>query len=211
MSQPRQPKPVKIDHRRGQDNAFEGGAAGARLLQQHRPGHRMAEREKGRPARGFEHLPPQRVEVALIGGKIPHMAFARVRGQPFGAALPAPIQNHDVEVSIEQLGRDLEIFFEEFGPAGENCDRAGAGSAGAPARNSKAEFRRPDGRGDGAGGRRVERGDAKLHSNSLLRRARRARLSPRRPAQKQDGALLRRPFRSLHHFSRAACGRAKAL
>ena len=97
----------------------------------------MAERKKRRPAQGFEDFAAQGVKIALIGVKIADMAFAAMRREPVGAALPAPVQNDDVEVSFAEIGRDLEIFLEELGPAREDRDCPGAIAVAAPARDAK--------------------------------------------------------------------------
>src|ERR1700730_9501362 len=97
----------------------------------------MAKREPRGPAERFEDLFHQGVEIALISPEIANMAFAGIIRESAGQALPAPIQDRDIEVPAQQFADDLKIFFDEFRASRQDRDRSGASRAAAPTRRSQ--------------------------------------------------------------------------
>jgi Uncharacterized protein conserved in bacteria (DUF2252) len=74
----------------------------------------------------------------------------------FDEALPAPIQDRDIEVPAQQFSDDFKIFFDEFRASRQNRDRSCASRAAAPACRPQVPIVPcRDGRDDGAGRRRI--------------------------------------------------------
>jgi hypothetical protein len=133
----------------------------------------MAEREPRGPTKRFEDLFHQGIEIALKSPEIADMAFAGIIRKSAREALPAPIQDRDIEVPAEQFADDLKIFFDEFRAPWQNRDRSGASRAAAPARRSQVPIvPRHDGVDNGAGRRRIFQHRAKFHREISLRWAR---------------------------------------
>ena len=164
-------QPINVNHWRGQDHAREWRAAGARLCKGDSRAHGMAKREPRGPAERFEDLFHQGVEIALKGPEIVDMAFAGIIHEAAREALPAPIEDRDIEVPAQQFADDFKIFFDEFRASRQNRDRSGASRAAAPARRPQVPIvPRRDRRDDGAGGCRIFQDRAKIHREiSLLR------------------------------------------
>jgi len=70
----------------------------------------MAEREPGRPAVRFKDLFNQSIEIALIGAEIANMTFAGIAREAAGVALPAPIQDRDIEIPAQQFADNSKYF-----------------------------------------------------------------------------------------------------
>ena len=100
----------------------------------------MAEREPGRPAVRFEDLFNQSIEITLIGAEIANMAFAGIAREAAGVALPAPIQDRDIEIPAQQFADNLEVFFNEFRASRQNRDGSGALFAATPTRRPQGPF-----------------------------------------------------------------------
>src|SRR5690606_543733 len=128
-------------------------------------------------------------EVAVVFPEAAHVSLAWIGKLPLRTALTAPIHGGDGEAAAAQVGDDLEIFFDELGPAAKQADRAASRHARRiPAR--KAQLRaviaaeRPDGSParDGVLGERYQ-----LHGRSSTAQGdssppsyRRGRLTPLR-------------------------------
>ena len=103
-----------------------------------RAAHRMPDGEDRRRTIRQHDLVHQRLEVALVFGKVADMALARIGQRALGTALTAPVESGDSKAAGAQFTHGLEIFLDELGAALEQAHRALAARRRKPARKAHA-------------------------------------------------------------------------
>ena len=143
-------------HRRRENDAVEPALAAGDGANHNGRAHGMSEREIRRRTIRQHHLAHEHFEVEIELGEIAHIALVAVAERALRQPLPAPIQDGDGKAAAAQIADRLEIFFDPFGAARENADRAAA--AGRRRKARKADLHAVRGlehAADGAFGNRI--------------------------------------------------------
>ena len=130
---------AELDQRRGQHHAVEPAMAAVRGADENRRAGGMAEREDRRRTIRQHDLAHEGLEIAVVFGKIAHIALASVAERTIRQTLPAPVERGDRKTARAQIAHRLEIFLDPFGATLENAHRAATPGRRQPARKAQAD------------------------------------------------------------------------